>query len=143
MSRRRIEGASYTEVLVATALLAIAIVPAVDSLRVGVVGSGVSRSQTVLHYRVAGRMEELLAEPFAELDAEAVALASPSTASNLYSDAAGTTDRRLVYLSRYDADDVDPADGDPFTGMDEGLLWIRVEVEASEIALERLRVDGE
>ena len=70
------------------------------------------------------------------------AIESPTAPSPAYSDAAGTPDRRRVFLSRYDGDD-DPADGDPFTGVDAGLLWIRVEIEGTNLSLERLRDEGE
>ena len=142
MSRRE-RGASYIEVLVATALVGACLVPALDALRTGLVAVEVGSTQTAQHYRMVGRLEELLATPFAALDAEAQALGSPGVASAVYSDAPTTPDRRLVYLSRYDGDDVDPADGDPFTGVDEGLLWIRVEIENTSLAIERLRADGE
>ena len=137
MSRRN-AGTSYIEVLVATVILVVALAPAIDALRTGLRGAEISASRVALHYRVTGRMEELLAEPYADLDAEAVALGSPSVVSATYSDGAGTPDRRVVHLSRYDGDD-DPSDGDPFTGVDAGLLWIRVEIEGTNLALERLR----
>ncbi len=139
---RRDAGASYVEILVATAILAVALVPAVESLRTGVQGAEISASRAELHFRLTGRMDELLGEDFADLDAEAVALGSPTAPSPAFSDAAGTPDRRRVFLSRYDGDD-DPADGDPFTGVDAGLLWIRVEIEGTNLSLERLRDEGE
>lgn len=141
MNRRRVEGASYVEVLVAMTILAVALVPAVDALRGGAMGADISVSRTQLHYRLAGRLEDLLAEPFDALDAEALAVGDPNVASLVYSDTVATPNRRLVYLSRYDGDDVDPSDGDPFTGVDEGLLWIRVEIEGTSLGLERLVQD--
>ncbi len=138
MNPGRINGFSYIEVLVAVAILAVALVPAMDALRSGVVGAEVHASRTELHYRLAGKLEELLAEPFGALDDEALAIGAPTIPSTAYSDPAATPDRRLVFLSRYDGDNVDPADGDPFTGVDEGLLWMRVEIEHTHLALERL-----
>lgn len=122
----------------AVAILAIVLVPAMDALRTGVTGSAVHATQTQLHYHLSGRLEELLAEPFDALDQEALALGSPAVASATYSDPAGAANRRLVFLSRYDGDDINPSDGDPFTGVDEGLLWIRVEVEHTPLSIERL-----
>ena len=49
-----------------------------------------------------------------------------------------TNNRRLVYLSRYDADNAD-GNGNFFdAGMDEGLLWVRVEIEGTDQAIESL-----
>lgn len=140
---RRVGGFSYIEVLVAVAILTVALVPAMDALRSGVVGAGVHTSRTELHYRITGKLEELLAEPFGALDGEAQSINDPGVASDLYSDAAATPNRRLVFLSRYDGDDLDPSDGDPFTGVDEGLIWLRVEIENTHLALERLVHDGD
>jgi hypothetical protein len=81
-----------------------------------------------------GRLEETLAQPFSDLDAAAVAAGS-RTAPTSYSDAVATPDRLLVFMARYDGDDVD-TDSDPFTGGDEGLLWIQVAIEDTDYALE-------
>ena len=133
---KREAGISYVEVMIAMALIAIALVPAIDALRTSLgTGSGYATRLTE-HYRVAGRLEDVLAEPFQDLDAAAVAAGSETVASS-YSDAAGTPDRRLVYLARYDADDAD-GDGDPFTGGDVGLLWVRVVLEQGGSDLESL-----
>ena len=58
-----------------------------------------------------------------------------------YSELAGSPGRLLVYLSNYDGDNAD-ADGDPFTGTEPDLLWIRVEIEDSVHALETVRARG-
>ena len=43
-----------------------------------------------------------------------------------------------MYLSRYDADNAD-GNGDFFdAGVDEGLLWVRVEIEGTSQAIEGL-----
>jgi hypothetical protein len=78
-----------------------------------------------------------LAKPFDELDTEAVTINNPNVASTLYSDLAGSSDRRLVYLSRYDADNAD-GNGNVFDGADEGLLWVKVEIEATSQSIEGL-----
>ena len=49
--------------------------------------------------------------------------------------AEGRTVNRQVFLSRYDGDNAD-ADDDPFTGTDDGLLWVRVAIDGSEQAIE-------
>ncbi len=120
----------------AVAVVALALVPALEALRTGVAGSAVHESHAVAQYRLIGRMEEILAEPFDALDDAAQAAGSPQIPSN-YSDPLGASDRLVVFLSRYDGDDAD-ADGDPFTGGDEGLLWLRVEIEDTAHAIQTL-----
>lgn len=129
-------GLSYVEVLVATVIIAVALAPAIEGLHGGLSGAAAHEVATAGHFELDSRMEQLLAEPFASLDAEAQALADPKVPSS-YSDAPGAERRRLVYLSRYDGDDAD-ADGDPFTGIDEGLLWVRVAIEGTVHARETL-----
>jgi len=124
---RRLAGFSYVEVLVATALLALALVPALEALEIGIRGGGVNEAEVALHYRALGAMEEVLAQPFGDLQAEAIAAAGAASA---YSDPPGTEDRRLVYVTGYDAD----GDSTP----DPGLLRVRVEIEATAHVLETL-----
>jgi hypothetical protein len=115
------------EVLLATALLALALVPALEALEIGVRGGGVHEAEVALHYRALGALEEVLAQPFSDLEAEEIAAGGAASA---YSDPPGTEDRRLVYLSGYDAD------GDSID--DPGLLRVRVEIEATAHLLETL-----
>ena len=129
-------GWSYVEVLIATVLLALALTPALESLQTSVLGAAIHEENATNSQRLAGRLEELLTEPFTDLDAAAAAAGSPN-APTTYSDGAGTKGRRLVYLSRYDGDNAD-ADNDPFTGTDAGLLWIKVEIENTIMSLETL-----
>ena len=130
-------GFSYLETLIAVTLIAVALAPAIESLQTGMLGATVHERAATLHYRAAGRLEELLAQPYAALDAAALAAGSSTVASS-YSDTAGTTDRRLAYLARYDVDNAD-TDGNRFTGGDEGVVWVRVAIEGSSIALDSLR----
>ncbi len=130
-------GLSYIEVLIATALIAITLVPAIEALTPALQGAAIHESSTVQQFHLAARLEALLAEPFAALDAEAVAINNPNVASTVYSDTVGATNRRLVYLSRYDADNAD-GDNDFFTGTDAGLIWIRVELTGTARAIEGL-----
>lgn len=134
--RRRSAGFSYVEVLIATALIAISLAPAIDALIAGIRGAGIHVALAEEHYHLVGRLEELLAQPFDDLDAEAQAVGSPTLAT-AYSDAGGTPRRRLVFLARYDGDDAD-GDGNPFTGGDDGLLWVSVELEHTGRVLETL-----
>lgn len=132
----RQDGLTYLEVLIAAVLLALTLVPALDALLVAVSGTSVHESYVVDHNRLNSRMEEVLADPFSDLDAEAQAVGSPTTPT-AYSDAGGTPGRLLVFLARYDGDDAD-ADGDPFTGGDAGLLWVQTAIENTDYNLETL-----
>ena len=133
----RQSGLSYVEVLLAVTVLALALVPALDSLQTAFLGTDVQQRLAITTHTLASRMEELLAEPFANLDDAALAAGSATTPSS-YSDPGGNPDRVLVFLSRYDGDDAD-GNGDPFdAGADEGLLWIRVAMENSPYELTTL-----
>ncbi len=138
--RRRQQGLTLVEVLVATVLLAILLVPAINALQTGIVGAGVHADVTSNHYRLTSALEELLAEPFASLGDAATAAGAP-TAITTYSEAAGTPGRLLVFLSFYDGDNAD-SDSDPFTGTEDDLLWLRVQIEGSTNALETIRARG-
>ena len=129
-------GVSYVEVLVATSLIAISIVPLMNALNASLQTSDTSASSTPLTYYLTAKLDEVLADPYGLLDAAATVAGNESTPSE-YSDLAGSTNRRLVFLSRYDADDGD-GDGDGFTGTDPDLLWIRVELENSTLAIETM-----
>lgn len=133
---RRQSGLSHVEVLIATALIATALVPALDALHAGLETSRAYEERAVDHFRVRGRLESVLAESFDTLEAQATAAGGPTTPTAA-SDPAGTPRRLLVYTAGWDADELD-GDGDRFTGADEGLLWVRVAVESGSPALEVL-----
>lgn len=142
-SSTRMAGLTYVEVLIATLLIMVALVPALEALQPGVNGAGIHESRVEDHYQLAGHMENVLAEPFADLDAAALAAGSPTTPSS-YSDTVTYPDGRQitrnVYLSLYDGDNAD-ADNDRFTGTDAGLMWVRVEIAGSADSLETLAGD--
>ncbi len=121
-------GFSYTEVLVAIFLITIVLIPAMESLLSGVQGSGIHASHARQYYRLSGKMEQVLARPFTELAQEADTAGGSTVIINAYSDDPGSNDRLLVYIARYDGDNAD-ADNDPFTDVDNGLLWLMVEIE--------------
>lgn len=142
-------GLTYIEVLVAAALVAIALLPAVDALHTGILGNQVQQSVSDDHYAAIAKMEEVLAEQYHSILGAAAAAAGASTPSS-YSDVAGLAARRLVFVALYDGDNADgdnnvftvldanlDGDGDPYTGYQE-LLWVRVEVEGSIGALDSL-----
>ena len=140
ISPDRQSGLTLVEVLVTIVLLTIVLVPAMNALYTGVVGTEVHSNVATSHYRLTSRLEELLTEPFNDLSDAAVAAGGPASPTT-YSDAAGPADRLLVYLSLYDGDNAD-ADDDTFTGTDADLLWIRVEIEGSALAVETVKARG-
>lgn len=129
-------GFSYVEVLVATSLVAISLVPAIEALNSGIIAGGV-HSQALTHqHALQSTLEEVLALPFDDLDTEALAVGSYLVPTS-YSDAPGSNNRRLVYLARFDIDDAD-SDGNNLTGGEAGLMWVRVATEGTVDALETL-----
>lgn len=134
MIRRTYEsGLTMVEVLVAVSLLAVLLVPALHALHTGFIGVEIHTDYSRNHYRLVSRMETVLSESHSDLEAAA---AGPSTPSS-YSDVAGPPDRILVYIAPYDVDDAD-TDADPFTGADDGVLWVRVAIEGSVLDLASL-----
>ena len=71
-------GWSYVEILIATVLLALALTPALEALQTSVLGARIHEENATNSHRLAGRLEELLAEPFKDLDAAAAAAGSPN-----------------------------------------------------------------
>lgn len=131
-------GLTYLEVLISTVLVLIVLVPALESLSIGIQGSELHATKVQNQSLVRAKMEQTLARPFGDLLSEADAVADPTVLiPEPYSDPAGTKSRRLVFLARYDGDNAD-ADNDPFSGTDEGLLWIRVSIEGTTQSLETL-----
>jgi hypothetical protein len=145
-------GLSYLEVLVAVLVIAFALPPAMQAMRIGMDATAARERSLVLTRRAEGRLETVLAEPFATLRAAAAAVRSKSAPTS-YSDPSGAADRVLVFLSYYDAADGD-GDRDPFTLADPNtdgdanpytgttphiaLLWVRVELEGTHVAFETL-----
>ena len=134
--RGRQAGISYIEVLIAAALIAVSLVPMMDAVRTASVSAGVHEGAAVQNLHLIATLEDVLAEPFSSLDAAATAAGSESTLTS-YSDLAGSSNRRLVFLSLYDGDNAD-TDDDPFTGTDQGLMWVRVEIEDTAQTIETL-----
>jgi type II secretory pathway component PulJ len=137
MSAKRAAGFSYTEMVLATFLLAIVLVPTLESLGSGIQSSNLHAARATDHYRLSGKLEEVLAKPFAELVQQADSAGGPTAIVTAYSDMAGTQGRRLVYLARYDGDNAD-ADNNPFSGDDQGLLWVEVQLEDASAVLHTL-----
>jgi len=137
----RQSGFSYMELLIATLLITIMLVPALEAMQSGIQGSGIHTQLAQNQYRMISKMEQTLALPFTELLAQADLVANPTVLIPApYSDNAGTEFRRLVFLARYDGDNADGNDN-PFDGTDAGLLWLRVTIENSPRSLETVIVE--
>ena len=138
-------GFSYVEVLIAVVLIVVALVPALDALIPGVAGSGIHETLAEDHYQLTGRLEQVLVEPYGQLNSAANAAGSPTTPttySDVFTYPNGRQITRNVFLSRYDADNAD-ADNDPFTGTDDGLLWVRVAIAGTGMVIESLVYEHE
>ena len=137
MTRRTGRGFLYVDVLVALLVLATCLPAALSALTSATRAAAEERAVGARRYRVNGMLEQLLATPHAALDAAAVAAGGPTVPTS-YSDPAGTPERRLVFIARYDVDNAD-ADGNGLTGGDAGLLWLRVKLDGrSSYAVETL-----
>ena len=129
-------GVSYIEVLIATALIAISLVPMTNAMRDAIGASAAHEDTAIQQLHMLAKMEDVLAQAFSSLETAATEAGSASVPTR-YSDLDGSENRRLVYLSLYDGDNAD-SDDDPFTGVDAGLLWIRTEIEGTLMSVESL-----
>ncbi len=127
-------GFIYAEVLLSVILLAILLVPAMQSLNAAISGgsSGVAAKQLNLR----NKMEEVLSKPYHKLYAE-TSLSGGNTITSVstnLSDAFGAADRRVVVLYRFDVAT------DALSSTDTGVLYVSVyyEVEGSANALNTL-----
>jgi len=133
-------GFSYVEVLVAVSVIVIALVPALDALIPGVAGSGIHETLAEDHYQLVGKLEQTLTEPFGQLNSAAKVAGSPATPttySDMFTYADGRQINRNVFIARYDGDNAD-GDDDPFTGTDDGLLWVLVTIAGTGMRIESL-----
>ena len=136
----RMAGITYVEVLVAVSLIVITLVPALDALIPGMAGTGIHETLAEDHYQLTGKLEQVLTEPFGRLNSAAKAAGSPATPtsySDVFTYADGRQITRNVFIARYDADNAD-GDNDPFTGTDDGLLWVQVAIAGSGLSIESL-----
>ncbi len=129
------QGISYVELLVATVLIATALVPMMNALQAGLQGATLFQTKTGFHHVLTGTVEKVLAEPFGNLDAAATA-AGAYTNATTYSDV-GASIPFKVYLWRYDVDNADN-DNDEFTGGEEDLIWVKVALVDNGQSIETL-----
>ncbi len=134
MPRQR--GFGYIEALVAVALLAVALIPALEALTNVTRNAPGADQDDALWMAVSSKLNEISGTRFDSLDYYSNAAGSPTTASSL-SDASGTSPRVLVYLSRYDGDNAD-GDNNAFTGTDADLIWIRAAIADTPVEMSTL-----
>lgn len=135
MSGRKSSGLSYVEVLIATLLLTVALVPMMEALQPGLQGSAIHQDRAQVHFTLKGKLEQVLAEPFMNLEAESIA-AGAATAATLYSDT-GVNVPHEVFIWPWDVDNAD-ADDDGLTGGEDDILWIRVATVDGQSELQTL-----
>jgi type II secretory pathway pseudopilin PulG len=128
---RAAPGFSYIEILVAVAIIAVTLPAALEAMRTGVAATRFEGQQTAQQERLRSRMEVVLANKFATLDAAALAAGNTPTAIvTAWSDAAGTADRIVVNIYRYN--------GTTAVSTDTGLLWVKASMEGTALALNTL-----
>lgn len=141
---KNMAGFSYVEVLVATVLIAITLVPAIEAFSPGINSAGFTESLVEDRYQLTAKLEEVLAASFADIDTAATAAGSQTVASS-FSDIVtyqgGRQITRNVFLSRYDGDNAD-TNNNPFDGIDAGLIWVRVEIDGTSLSFESLISDS-
>lgn len=118
-------------------LITTALIPAMDALYSGIMGSSIHQQRSVQHYKLLAKIEDVLARPFSELQKEADLATNSNDIIDRYSDPSGAEFRRLVYIDRYDADNADN-DNNVFTGGEDDLLWVKVITENSSDGIEIL-----
>lgn len=129
-------GFSFVEVLAVLILLGLVMVPAMRSLDGALQVEAINHDAIKNDYRLIDRAEVVLAEPFADVAKAALGENTPSS----YSDPAGSANRRLVFVSRYDADNAD-SDNNDTTGADSGILKVTVRLEGAPSRITLLKVD--
>lgn len=130
-----LRGMTYPEVLAAVLMLAILLIPAMDALRTALSSSKNHEQLLLQHYALRSKIENLLARSFGELEINANGEAIPSSLSDNYLMANGTTVEREVFIAAHDIDNAD-ADNNPRTGTDNGALWLRVSIPNSNYSIE-------
>ncbi len=133
--KTRPSGLSYIEVLVATELIALELVPMIEALGPGLQGSRIHLDQAEVNFALQGKLEQVLAESFDDLD-DAAATAGDFSVATTYSDLAADVPH-AVFIWRWDVDNAD-ADDDPFTGGEDDILWVRVATVNGLVELQTL-----
>lgn len=132
---RRQYGINYVEVMIATVLLAICLVPALDSVTDAIASRGVAASTTRNDILcVKSHLELVSADPYSALLSAATATGSMAVASSYSALATASCPALQVYLGRYDADNA----ASPYVMTDTGLVMIKVAIQDNSIVLSAL-----
>ncbi len=116
-------GFAYVEVLVAVVLLAVLLAPALNALTNGVRGTSVEPATN--HLNLRNKMEAVLSQPFSALYAgTGGSCTNAVTDITGFSDASGSTDRRVVVIYRFNYAT------SACTTSDTGLLMVKVFYES-------------
>jgi Tfp pilus assembly protein PilV len=100
---RASRGFSYAEILLSVVLIGVLLVPAMQALQAAMLGTP-SEAATPGSLLLQSKMEEVLAAPYSRLYGETY-VAGGNTATSIsavFSDPAGTAQRRVVTVYRYD-----------------------------------------
>ncbi|WP_417616056.1 type IV pilus modification PilV family protein [Oceanisphaera sp.] len=127
------QGFSYIEALIATFIIGLSLVPAMEALQSGSQGAAINQQQVIDRPLLASKMEQLLASDYSQLGAEVAGTTTPSSLSDTVVSSDGRSLQRQVYLAYYDGEP-----SDLFASADTGLLWLRVELAGTAMALETL-----
>ncbi len=119
-------GFTYAEALLSVVLLAVLLVPALQALQSGIAGGLSPATAAARQAQLRAKMEQVLATPFYDLYKETYAVGgnTANSVSAAYSDAVGTTERRVVVFYRYDAA------ANALSANDTGLVFVSVYYEA-------------
>jgi type II secretory pathway pseudopilin PulG len=122
-------GFSYVEVLLSVVLIAVLLVPAMQSLNGAISGSATNVAARQLNLR--NKMEEVLSKPYGTLYA-VTSISGGNTATSIstsLSDASGSVNRRAVTIYRYDTST------NALSATDTGVLFVSVYYEADSNAI--------
>jgi len=117
-------GFSYVEVLLSVVLIAVLLVPAMQSLNAAISGS--SSNIAARQLNLSNKMEEVLSKPYSTLYAVTSASGgnTATSISSSLSDASGAANRRAVTIYRYDTT------SNALSATDTGVLSVSVYYEA-------------
>lgn len=128
-------GINYVEVMLATLLLAVCLLPALNSVSNAISSNGVSPGMTrTTILCVKSRLEIVSADPYSALLNAATAAGSIATASAYSVGAIAPCPALQVYLARFDADNP----SSPYPGSDTGLILIKITAPDNAFVLSTL-----
>ncbi|MFK8017947.1 MAG: type II secretion system protein [Gammaproteobacteria bacterium] len=125
-------GVSYTEVLVAIVLISLIALPTAQSIQSALTSARQSIDDANHRFALQSLLETTLVDDFASLSSRAGGSTTPAASSAL---ADGET--LDLYIASWDIDNAD-GDDDPFSGADDEVLWVRVQLRGTRLTLSTL-----